>query len=332
MKSLCSLFSLMVVVFAFSSSKVRGAGAEPLTVAVLPLEASQQEERTVAAAATSVLYGALSQEEKLQLVERERLDEILREQAMTLSGLTPDERGIRVGQLVAAKIVVVGRVTRMGDQLLLSTRAIGTETSRLLADTETVTPAQVADGAQRLGARLLATLVKRGPDLVAPIDKQKDPIEDVRRKLQGKKLPRVAVAIPEQISGAPVADPAVETELLYTLQRCGFEVVDASKVKQEAAGHSDWWLHTGGLVDTVIVGEAILERGGTFGPLTSGRARVELKALDATTGKVLAIERTTKSATDVSPAAAAKNAAQQATQKLMRGFLLEMVTAWGKGR
>ncbi len=303
-----------------------------LTVALLPLEAVQTEDRAVAVHVTTVLYAALSKEKGLQLVERERLDEILREQAATLSGLTSEDRGVRVGQLVAAKIVIVGRVARVGEQVLMTARAMGTETGRLLVETEAIAPAQVGDGAKRLGTRLSATLAKRGSELVAPPDKRSDPIEEVRRALRGKTLPRVTVVVTERFTGAEAVDPAVETELLYALQRCGFEVVDAAKVRQAAGGKAEWWLHAGEMIDVVIIGEAILERATNFNNLVSGRARVELKSLDTKTGKGLAVARLTKSAVDVSPAAAAKSAAQHATQQLLRDFLTEMTTAWGKTR
>jgi hypothetical protein len=313
------------------SSLPARAAAEPLTVALLPLEATDPEDRGAALEATEGLYVGLALEKKLQLVERERLEELLREQALALAGLASEEKGLRVGRLLSARIVIVGRVVKLREARLLTVRLIGTETSRLLVLTEVGEGVSLSEAGRKLGASAAETLVRRGPELVASGADERDVVKEIQRELRDRRLPRATVAVPERFRGAAVVDPAVETELIYTLSRCGFEVIDAAQIRR-AARDADFLGCAGDFVDVVIQGESLLEPALTVGDLHAGRARVELKAVEPRTGRILAVARLSQGALDVSPAIAAKAAAEQATRKLAVTFIPELVTAWNRKR
>jgi hypothetical protein len=74
-----------------------------------------------------------------------------------------------------------------------------------------------------------------------------------------------------------------------------------------------------------LVGEAFSELGMRKGNLISCKARVELKAIQKSTGKILAIDRQTSVAVDLSEQIAAKSALQKAAQVLAPRFLDTMI-------
>ena len=258
------------------------------------------------------------------MVERERLEAILREQALSLSGLAPEERGLKVGRIVAAKLVVVGSVIPIGGRLLIVAKLIGTETSRALveaalAESEGDLPRAVGG----LARRLAEDIGKRWRELVAPTGRERDWLAEARRAIGGRRrLPTVAVVVPERHLGRPALDPATETELLYALKRCGFVVIEAKRRARRV-----WQV-----VDVAIEGEAVSERGLRLGDLVSCRGRVELRAIDTKTGRILAVERALASAVDVSEVAAAKKALQEAVRRVLPSFLKEMVANWEAAR
>jgi len=126
-------------------------------------------------------------------------------------------------------------------------------------------------------------------------------------------------------------DPAVETELIYVLSRCGFEVIDAEAIRR-AAKERDFLSRAADFVDVVIQGECLIAPALAVGDLHAGRARVELKAVEPRTGRILAVARRTRGAVDVSPAVAGKSASEQATRNLATTFIPELVEAWSQKR
>jgi hypothetical protein len=116
----------------------------------------------------------------------------------------------------------------------------------------------------------------------------------------------VSVKISEQHFGQMVIDPAAQTELSLILQQCGFAVVDSGSTNKP---------------DVEIAGEAISEFGMSKGNLKSCRARIEIKARDVASGKILDVDRQTSVAVDLAEHIAAKTALQNGTDELAERLL-----------
>jgi hypothetical protein len=96
----------------------------------------------------------------------------------------------------------------------------------------------------------------------------------------------------------------------FILQKLGFTVADKKAIAS---------------VDVEIQGEGFSEFGMRKGNLVSCKARVELKAIDKATGKVLFVDRQTAVAVDLSEHLAGKAALQTAAAKLTERLLPELV-------
>ena len=98
----------------------------------------------------------LSGESGFKLVERQSLMQTLHEHELNLTGLVNDDQAIKVGKLVGAKIMVTGRSFRLGKDVFITAKLIGTETS--LVEGVMVKDASTAD----MGALVVQLSEKAG--------------------------------------------------------------------------------------------------------------------------------------------------------------------------
>jgi hypothetical protein len=293
----------------------------PLTVAVLPFDSKDKGIGMEVAEAISV---KLSEEPSIQLVEREQLDRILDEHKLSLSAITQPSEAARIGWLAGAKVLVFGRAYTLDEQLLITARIVGVETSRVfISQVRSSTKEDLLPALDRLAERVRQDIIARRKLLVAPdISNDKDKLFDsLISQLKGKKLPKVVVTIPETHYGAAAVDPAAETEMILWLTKCGFAVNDQATLDQSVKTWARDMFKNNGTslpssipedIDVVIIGEAFSEGAGRFGDIMSAKARIELRVLDRKTGAIIAIARRTASAVDLSERIAAKKALQDA--------------------
>ena len=152
--------------------------------------------------------------------------------------------------------------------------------------------------------------------------------------------PTVCVVIPETVIieriPRPVPDPASETAIIKAFLSYGFHVVDQAQVKflrmtdpnlVERARNGDLiairelserfaadMLVLGEAVSTVTVFEALQIPGQPR--LQDGRARVEVRAIEAATGRILAADALHTGGLDFSPELAGKKSLERAGEKI----------------
>ncbi len=328
---------MLVLALSYMAAFSSLAYGEKLTVAVLGFTSKDTTIVNLGAKITDLVTARLSADPKLELVEREKLGRILDELGLSLSGIVNETEAAKVGQLAGAKILVLGRAFTVDDELVIITKVIATETSRVKAEiVKGPLTGNLTTIAQEMADKVDKVISESGPSMMAgaEIVSPEDRLDFLKAKLKGKRLPKVSVAVLERHFGGITIDPAAETEVIYWLQKLGFTVI--SQKENTLSAWAKTYFEDANIevpkeiqkVDVLIVGEAFSELALRKGNLVSGKARVELQAIDRRTGRVLSIDRETGTAVDLSERIAAKKALQKATGNLCYRLIPEFVNNW----
>lgn len=302
--------------FADDKDKKDDKEAKPATVypaAILAFEERGAGAKEMGAKVTDILFAKLATRDELHLVDREDLKKTLAEQELSLSGAVKPGEANKIGQLTGAKILVTGSVIHADKRLYLVAKVIGTETSRVVgASVDGKVGDELAPLVEKLAEKVGAVIGKQSDKLVAKVVAKADRLAALRGKLKKGKRPVVMIRVSERHVGQPTADPAAQTEIGLFAKETGFELIDPDEGLKSKA-------------DVLITGEGISEFAGRHGGLVSVKSRVELKAVDRKTDKVIAVDRQTAVAVDSTEQLAGKAALQQAAAALAERVLPKLV-------
>ena len=262
---------------------------------------------------SDLLFASLVVNPDLYLVDRAEMKKMLEEIELNLSGMVTPNEATKVGQLTGAKILVTGSVMQVGKKLYLVAKIIGTETSRVLGASVKGAPGADLDvGVEQLAEKVGKTIAERAGELVAKPVRREDLIAALKEKLGDAKRPTVFVRVTERHVGQATIDPAAGTELTLLCKEVGFEVVDPDAGRPAKA-------------DVVIKGEGFSEFAMRRGNLVSVKARLEVKAVDPKTDKVIATDRQTAVVVDLTEQIAGKAALQKAAAEIAMRLLPKVV-------
>ena len=295
------LISVLALVW-LAGMVARAELALPLTIAVFDFESRDENVRDLGPKVATLINANLSADPNLITVERAELERVLGEQELGLSGTVTPDSAAKVGNLTGAKVLVTGRVFKTDGEIFIVAKIIGTETSRVYGElVKGGVAASLSDLSEQLAKKIAADVMQKGDTLVAKVTTREDRVAKIKKELGDKKLPVVSVKIAEQHFGQHVIDPAAQTELSLILQQCGFTLVDDSSTNRPAIE---------------IIGEAFSEIGMRKGNLQSCRARIEIKARETASGKIIYVDRQTSVAVDLAEHIAAKTALQTGAGEL----------------
>ncbi|MCX6347992.1 MAG: hypothetical protein NTV79_00605 [Candidatus Aureabacteria bacterium] len=311
------------------------AAGDAVTVAVFEFESKDSGIAALGAQIADLIGASLTGQKGIRLVERAELSKALGEMGLGKTGIVDETQAVQVGKVLGAKILVTGRAFAADQDLVIAAKVIGTETTRVFAHVVRGSlTGQISPLIAELAGKIAATVKEKEGELVAAPEKKVDALALLQEQVKGKKLPRVSVRVLEEHVAAHAIDPAAETELAFTLEKCGFPVVE-----QSSQVISDWaksYLEKSSAemppvlatVDVIILGEAFSELGTRTGNLVTSKGRLEVRAIDVKTSRVLAVDRQTETAVDLSEQIAAKMALQTAAQKIAARLIPEMLAKW----
>jgi TolB-like protein len=309
---------LVAAVLLTGGTPRAGAQEKDKAPAVHPLALFSFEERGAAvkdfgAKVSDILFAKLATRPELNLVDRSEMKKLLEEQELNLSGAVKPGEATKVGQLTGAKILITGSIVQADKKVYLIAKIIGTETSRVLgASTSGKLADELAPLVEELGDKIADTIEKQSDKLLPAATSITDRLAALQKKLKPGARPTVLVQIRERHIGAPLPDPAAQTEVMLFCKQTGFEVLDPEEGLKSRA-------------DILITGEGLSEAATRRGNLHSVKARVEIQAIDRKTGKVIAADRQTAIVVDLSENLAGKAALQEAAAVLAERLLPKLV-------
>ncbi len=296
----------LILTFLIALSNIVHAAPDVLTVAIFDFESKDEAVQGLGPKVATLINAHLSAEPQLMTVERTELEKVLNEHEIGLSGNVTPESATKIGQLTGAKVLVTGRVFKVDKEMFIVAKVIGTETSRVYGEmVKGPVATSIDDLSAELAKKIAATVAGKGETLVAKVETFEERVEKIKKSLKSGPLPSVAVRINEQHFGAPVIDPAAETELGKILQQCGFTLVDSKSTQKP---------------DLEITGDAFSAFGMRKGNLVSCKARVEVK-VQKSGGELLTVDRQTSVAVDITEQTSAKTALQNAATELAERLL-----------
>jgi hypothetical protein len=265
----------------------------------------------------------LSQSDTIKIVERQKIEDLFREQGLSQAGFTEGKSAVRVQQLVGVEFFVSGKLFVVGKNMFLTSSVVATETGlKKTIMVKAPLPIDYDELAAEASVKIMELLAMHG-DALAHAEKEVDTLALLKEKIEGSTFPSCAVHITERHMPRAIIDPAAQTEVLYMLQALGVradEYADSIDTESIEDGLAEVRKSLKG-VDVLFLGEAFSEFVSRRGDLVSCKARLELKAIDVKTHKLLAITRSDVASVDAGEALAAKKALAACAQKALLDIL-----------
>ncbi|MBN1647827.1 MAG: hypothetical protein JW874_07330 [Spirochaetales bacterium] len=105
------------------------SAAEKMTIAILDIE-SENVPSIILNAVSEIVRSEFTNFGNFTVVERSKLDKIIEEQELALSGVLDESSAAEIGALVSAQKIVLGELNPVGDEYVLTLRIIDVETGQ----------------------------------------------------------------------------------------------------------------------------------------------------------------------------------------------------------
>jgi hypothetical protein len=311
-----------------------------ITMAIMDFESKAPGNPDLGSQISDILTARLSICDQYQLVERKKLNDLLEEHQLNLTGMVDSEQTVKIGKMLGARIMIFGKAFPVDRELYIVAKITGTETS--------VVKGVMAKGKlendlsailDQLVDKICTGMDEWSGQLLPQNEKYENTIALLKKQLQGQKLPKIAVMIPEMHINRHIIDPAAETETKKILLDTGFTVVDIDREKLSkwvkdffADPNSKTFPDIASQADILVCGEGFSEYATRLNELYCCNARLEIKVLDKKENQVLLAQRTTKRGIDLSEAIAAKNALQAAGHEMAIKIIEKIAENIKKGK
>ncbi len=116
------------------------------TLAVFPFDCDEKLARKrVNLAVSELLTSHLLESGTFRLIERSRIDTILKEQEFGLTGAIDTETAVKVGKILGVRMMVLGSVSRIGRFYQISSRLVDAQSSEIISASIVEVPVETFD-------------------------------------------------------------------------------------------------------------------------------------------------------------------------------------------
>ncbi len=127
-----TVFTLVILFTGFLITDQAAAQQKKLTVAVLEFQRTGGLEASEAMTLTNRFRGLLVQTETFEVVEREKMKEILKEQDFTMGDqCNSSECAVQIGQLLGVQAMIAGDIGKVGQTYTLDLRMVDMATGKI---------------------------------------------------------------------------------------------------------------------------------------------------------------------------------------------------------
>jgi TolB-like protein len=99
---------------------------EPITIAVLDFKGTDVPS-AVSGAVTDLIKSDFVNTNLFKILERQQINEILKEQGFQQTGCTEQSCAVEIGKLLSAKKILIGEVTKVGQSIIITARIVDVE-------------------------------------------------------------------------------------------------------------------------------------------------------------------------------------------------------------
>lgn len=260
---------------------------------------------------TTLMFSQLSANPVITLVEREQLNSVINESKLNLSGLVNTNLANQVGKLTGAKIIISGTLFKLENRQMIVARIIGTETGRVLGVT---VQGNINDSlftlSEQLASKIAAQISAKARTLIARPHSRQDRVAKLKLKINKNTKPSLSIEIKEHHINHSAIGSAAENELMFYSMESGFKVIDNKSSSQSKKP-----------ADIIISGEGFTEFTSRKQGIVGVKSRLEIKAVDRKTRKVIATDRQIAIEVDLNENIAAKKALASASAKIAERLL-----------
>ncbi|MDD5067047.1 MAG: CsgG/HfaB family protein [bacterium] len=115
-------------------AEARSPGLIKETLAVFPFNCDEKLARKrVDLAVSELLTSHILKSGTFKLIERSRIDTILKEQELGQTGIIDTETAVKVGKVLGARLMVLGNVARIGRSYQISSRLVDAQSSEIIS-------------------------------------------------------------------------------------------------------------------------------------------------------------------------------------------------------
>ena len=150
---------------------VFGRLPSPLILSVVYFEdrAGRPDLRWLRKGMADLLIARLTKDPHLVVVQRERMEEVIREQVFQLTGRVGDDSTVNIGRLLGATVLVTGSFQAVQGQLTLRAQLVGVEDGAIVAAVQAKGPMEQAPSLAQTLVHKVATLVAASTPTPSPV-------------------------------------------------------------------------------------------------------------------------------------------------------------------